>query len=684
MSTPLISVIVPVYNTEQYLRRCLDSIADQTYKNLEIICIDDGSVDASGAILDEYAAKDARFKVIHKPNGGQAAARNDALDIATGDYIANVDSDDYLELHAYETVARHLADDIDMVWIGNHVVCDFDDNFKASQERFYKIPYEGKRKLPYASLSKMSGAVWNKIIRRDLLEKYQIRYPEGVIFEDLCYFAQASAIINNVYFLPDKLYFYLQREDSTMGQARTKESSKSRDVLKIITPMCEFYSKWDLFKSHRALFESYFAKFYSLATKFLPDDIRQDVAQEAFELARMCGFGKDGTQKELLEAMMKQAFGEERIQSYRFLGIKFLHIKRKWNYSAYRLLGIKVCEMHISPYFTAIRTPFYSVKSRKKAYRIFGIPFYTVTIRDGVLRKKLFGITLLKKKLPGFKKAAVEPKKAAQAPVQLQPKPQAPIHVPVTYLEPSTKLKGRKVIVTGGGRGLGFSMAEKFVAEGAEVLIAGRNAELLKSKAEELNCKFLPLDVQDVSEFSRFINHAGELLGGIDCLVNNAGVSIHEGNIRKVEPEGFDMQFNTNLRGSYFLTKEFIKYLQENNIQGGQVLFISSERGFFVDDIPYGLTKVAINSLVKTLSLSPACRGMRINGIAPGITSSDMTGYKADGNLYCAYNANKRVYLPEEVAEAAAFLLSDDANCINGQIFACDEGRTITPHWKRP
>ena len=96
MRTPLISVIIPVYNVEKYLRRCLDSVIAQTYQNLEIICVDDGSIDDSGKICDQYAVRDARIKVIHQENQGLSAARNRGIDAADGEYIAFVDSDDYI------------------------------------------------------------------------------------------------------------------------------------------------------------------------------------------------------------------------------------------------------------------------------------------------------------------------------------------------------------------------------------------------------------------------------------------------------------------------------------------------------------------------------------------------------------------------------------------------------------
>ena len=671
--TPLISVIVPVYNSEQYLEKCLDSIAQQTYTNLEIICVNDGSSDSSGEILDAYAARDPRFKIIHQANGGQASARNAALNIATGDYIANVDSDDYLELNAYERVAAHFADDIDMVWIGNHVVGDLDEKLMAAQRRFYELKYEGKRTLKNVPVSFMSGAVWNKIIRRPLLEKYRIRYPRGVVFEDLCYWACVVPIVGNVYFLPEKLYFYLQRADSTMGAARSKSSSKSKDVLKIIRPMYEFYSSNKLLGTHGALYDTFFVKFYSLAHKFLPGDMKQELLNEARDLVRKYGGRNEAIRINLIEKMMKRVFGKDRIRVRKFLGIPLYYSKSTWRGCVRKILGVKYYERRISPTSSYKRTLFVRESAGRKDYCFLGIPVFTVISRKGVRKKKLLGVTVRRRKL--------RTPAAAQAPGGAK---QPIIRANVTYLAPNQRMAGKKVIITGGGRGLGFSMARKFMDEGADVLIAGRNAELLAEKAAELGCKYLALDVQDVAVFPEFIRQADEMLGGVNCLVNNAGISVHEANIRSVTPEGFDAQIQTNLRGAYFLSQAFIKLMEGKKRRDGSILFISSERGLFVDDIPYGLTKAAMNSLVQGLAVRMLPSGIRVNAIAPGITASDMTGFSADGNLFCGYNTSKRVFLPEEVSETACFLLSDCSRCITGQIIACDEGRAINPHWRRP
>ncbi len=253
----------------------------------------------------------------------------------------------------------------------------------------------------------------------------------------------------------------------------------------------------------------------------------------------------------------------------------------------------------------------------------------------------------------------------------------------ITYLQPNNQLKGKKIIITGGGRGLGFAMAKKFKTEGADVLIAGRNEQTLKSSAEEIGCMYLPIDVQDVDSFKTFIDDADKLLGGVNCLVNNAGISHHEKGFLDVSVDQFDSQFDTNLKGPFFLTQCFINKCNQNgdNVTKN-ILFTSSETSMTVDERPYGLTKSALNSLIQGIACRFVKDGFRINAIAPGITASEMTGFDPSGDLTLKINPTGRVYLPEEVAEIASFLLSDASNCLNGQILYCNEGRTINTRWK--
>ena len=165
----LISVIVPVYNVEKYLDKCIQSIVDQTYTNLEIILVDDGSPDNSGAICDEWAEKDNRIKVIHKANGGLSDARNAGLDIATGEYIAFVDSDDYIELDFYDklyNVIKATNCDISIcnlrkVYENNNVSVNNCDTFEITE-------YSTTEAMSALIDDKIRQVVWNKLYKADI------------------------------------------------------------------------------------------------------------------------------------------------------------------------------------------------------------------------------------------------------------------------------------------------------------------------------------------------------------------------------------------------------------------------------------------------------------------------------------------------------------------------------------
>ena len=250
----------------------------------------------------------------------------------------------------------------------------------------------------------------------------------------------------------------------------------------------------------------------------------------------------------------------------------------------------------------------------------------------------------------------------------------------ITYSSPNELLKGKRIVLTGGTGGIGTAMAKRFVDEGAKLLITGRNQDKLQQLTSELGCQALPLDLTHIETFDTFVSQVVDVLGGIDCLVNNAGISLHE-TFQNVTPEGFDQQVSTNLKGPFFLSQRVLAQMLKQGTPG-HVLFISSETGETADVRPYGLTKAAVNSLVQGLAYLYLGNGIRINALAPGVTATGMTGFNPEENLYCSYNPNGRVYLPDEMAEVATFLLSDVSNCISGQIITCNNGKTINARWK--
>lgn len=260
--------------------------------------------------------------------------------------------------------------------------------------------------------------------------------------------------------------------------------------------------------------------------------------------------------------------------------------------------------------------------------------------------------------------------------------PDIRVNASITTIASSGLLKDKRIVVTGGGSGLGSAIAQKLVNDGAQVLITGRNEKKLAEIAEKIRCRYIVLDMTHVEKFAGFIDNATGILGGtIDALINNAGISLHENSFFDVSPDSFDRQINTNFRGPFFLSQAYISYLLARKSEG-RIIMISSETGETVDCRPYGYTKAAINSMVKGLAHLFKEEKIRINAIAPGVTATDMTGVARDGNYYAGHYGEGRYYLPEEIAEIAAFLLSPAANCISGQIIACNNAQTVNARWK--
>ena len=222
---PTISVIVPVYNVEPYLRQCVDSILGQTFRDFELILVDDGSPDGCPAICDEYAEKDSRVKVIHKENGGLSSARNAGLDVAAGEYIAFVDSDDWIHPEYLErmlAVIKNIHADMAMCGV---------EKFWEDKPRAEQFPLADEC-LPHdKAVSLMTTSIWyhmiacNKLYRKSLFDG--IRFPEGYLHEDEAIFHRIVERCNQVALVKDVMYHYRQTKSSIMHQVyRIQRSDK--------------------------------------------------------------------------------------------------------------------------------------------------------------------------------------------------------------------------------------------------------------------------------------------------------------------------------------------------------------------------------------------------------------------------------------------------------------------------
>ena len=240
-----ISIIVPIYNTEQYLHRCIDSVLAQSYKDFELLLIDDGSKDSSGTICDEYAEKDSRVRVFHKENGGLTSARNAGLAIASGEWIMHLDGDDWIEQDMLERLIQKGEDTGADIVMGDFLFAysdrdilyslpDWDNNKTASLNRY---------------ITSVWTCVWGGIHKRSLYEVYQLKSPQGVTYcEDfhlivrLCYHARKVVNIHQPF------YHYRQQEGSVMHNLNKRTE---RDEQWVYQDIIRFFKEQGVYDDYR-------------------------------------------------------------------------------------------------------------------------------------------------------------------------------------------------------------------------------------------------------------------------------------------------------------------------------------------------------------------------------------------------------------------------------------------------
>jgi len=221
-----ISVIMPVYNVEKYLRQSLDSIVLQTYENIEIICVNDGSTDGSLKILEDYAKRDERIRVINQKNQGLSAARNTGYDVATGDYVYFIDTDDYAALGLFEKFVNTVKKErrtIDIFMFNGLFYYEYKTSLRSTigitgvvadwgnfNQSHFKDWREHKNSLD------LEMAMWTKIYRKAFLDKYHIRSAVGRVFQDKLFNAEAYLATKNLYLIEDYMYTYRKQPESIL------------------------------------------------------------------------------------------------------------------------------------------------------------------------------------------------------------------------------------------------------------------------------------------------------------------------------------------------------------------------------------------------------------------------------------------------------------------------------------
>lgn len=280
---PMISIIVPTHNVEELVKRCLDALVGQTYRDIEILCIDDYSEDKTCEVIKEYAEKDKRIRLLNNSGRGVSAARNLGIENARGKYIMMCDGDDYYEptmcekmLTAIEGSGADLA------------ICEINMIYQASKEqRFYDedyctLRYEGVRKVDETLLQQINVYPVNKIYRKELIDKYNLRFPLGRRYEDAAFSYSYLCVSKSVCCVRERLYNYIRRH----GSATTKTLDKNDewdvaiDHLYVIIALYEFLKEYQLFEKWAVFYWKMFYAYERLAIKLSKSKKAKKAAQK--------------------------------------------------------------------------------------------------------------------------------------------------------------------------------------------------------------------------------------------------------------------------------------------------------------------------------------------------------------------------------------------------------------------
>lgn len=243
-----VSIIIPVYNVEEYLDKCVESVVNQSFRDIEVILVDDGSTDTSGSICDSWAEKDDRVKVIHNPNGGLAEARNCGTQIAKGEWLLYLDSDDWYEKANHIELLVNQADSLN-----SDVVCFNYKRFYTHKGSFSAPAYKTDSKTPsaeYLTDKKIyTSSACSKLIKRSLVAKNGLHFEKGRLSEDIEFSGLLLLLAQNITFCPDAFLVYRSRSNSITASMSKKHVS---DLIYIVKKLSEYQNRTPAFNSYLA------------------------------------------------------------------------------------------------------------------------------------------------------------------------------------------------------------------------------------------------------------------------------------------------------------------------------------------------------------------------------------------------------------------------------------------------
>lgn len=360
---PLLTVIIPVYKVEKYLEKCLNSVINQTYTNLQIICVDDGSPDNCGTILDKFALNDSRIKVVHKENAGASSARNIALDLMlqsnreklvnNSEFITFIDADDYIEEDAFSQAISKFDENIDLVCFGFERVND--SGIPANKSSLCNPHAFGKR----GCLSLNSDLVDNlnyypffKVYRTRIILDNNIRFPDIKFFEDSYFSFMSLLFCRNVYLENKYPYKYIQRESSTSGTAKKRPDGCAFNFIYVYSYALEFLKGHGMFEAYNNYFWILFYKMVYWAIEIAESP---DVELEIYNKAKKtleeefiaCSSVKHDHFNQLID---KRKFKEANL--YKFANL--VKIKHRANYDKIYFCGLPLFKIEYTEYFKVL------------------------------------------------------------------------------------------------------------------------------------------------------------------------------------------------------------------------------------------------------------------------------------------------------------------------------------------
>ena len=273
---PKVSVIVPIYNVEKYLEKCINSLLSQTLEDIQIILVNDGSKDNSGNIAKECEKNNKnRIIYVEKENGGLSDARNYGLKYATGDFIAFLDSDDYIEKNAYEEMYNKAIEEN-----ADYVECDFIWEFPNKIRVDKQYPYKNKKEM----LSFVRVVAWNKLIKRQLITDNNLEFPKGLRYEDVEFTYKLIPFINKFAYVDKPFIHYVQRE----GSIANVQNERTAEIFTVLNNVIEFYKKNNIYEEYRNELEYNYARYLLCSSlkrmcKIKDKTIREKLLTESWE-----------------------------------------------------------------------------------------------------------------------------------------------------------------------------------------------------------------------------------------------------------------------------------------------------------------------------------------------------------------------------------------------------------------